>query len=192
MELDGSARPADVFTATAVWRVMARVLQLSEVALRPAARPGFHPGRCAEVLVGDVVVGAVGEIHPNTAAAYDLDGRVAAGELDLVPLVAAAPMPLLVTPSTFPPVEFDLAFLVDAEVSAARLADVTGAAGGEVVVSVRVFDEYTGRDDGRKSLAVRYELRALDRTLTSEEVAPIRRSMVEAAVALGAELRGEL
>jgi phenylalanyl-tRNA synthetase beta chain len=192
VELDGSARAADVFTATAVCRVMARSLQRSDVTLRPAARPGFHPGRCAEVLLGGVVVGVVGEIHPSTAAVYDLGGRVAAGELDLVPLVAASPRPLLVTPSIFPPVEYDLAFLVAGEVSAARLVDVTMAAGGEVVVSARVFDEYTGRDDGRKSLAVRYELRALDRTLTSEEVAPIRRSMVEAAAAIGAELRGEL
>jgi phenylalanyl-tRNA synthetase beta chain len=192
VELDGSARSADVFTATALWKVIARSLQLSGTTLRPAARPGFHPGRCAEVLLGDAVVGVVGEIHPNTAAAYDLEGRVAAGELDLAPLVAASPTPLLVTPSTFPPVEFDLAFLVAIEVPAARLVDVTRSAGGEVVVAARVFDEYTGRDDGRKSLAVRYELRASDRTLTSEEVAPIRRSMVEAAVAIGAELRGEL
>jgi phenylalanyl-tRNA synthetase beta chain len=130
-------------------------------------------------------------VHPSTAEAYDLTGRVAAAELDLAPLVAAAPHPLLSTPSTFPPVEFDLAFLVDSTFAAAELLDATVAAGSGIVTAARVFDEYTSAGEGRKSLAIRYELRAPDRTLTNEEVAPIRRAMAEAAREIGAELRGE-
>jgi phenylalanyl-tRNA synthetase beta chain len=191
-ELDGTARPADVYTATALWNLMATRLQIADAVLRPGAHPGFHPGRCAEVVLGDRVIGVVGEIHPKTASAYELEGRVAAGELDLGPISAAAPTPLLATPSTFPPVEFDLAFLVDSGVKASDLLSATRRAGGAMVVSGRVFDEYTGREDGRKSLAIRYEVRAPDRTLTIEDVTPIRRAMVEVAVAEGAELRGEV
>lgn len=190
-ELSGAGRPADVFVASAVWRLISRRLALTDWELRPGESPGFHPGRCAEVVLRGRVVGTVGELHPTTIAAYGIEGRVAAGELDLAPLVAPVPPPQLDSPSPFPHVEFDLAFLVLPSTAAAELVSVTSVAGGELVESARVFDEYVGKDGGRRSLAVRYVLRAPDRTLTNEEVAPIRRSMVEAAESLGAELRGE-
>jgi phenylalanyl-tRNA synthetase beta chain len=58
------------------------------------------------------------------------------------------------------------------------------------VESARVFDEYTALGGGRKSLAVRYVLRASDRTLTNEEAADVREGMITAAAVMGAELRG--
>lgn len=191
VDIAGRGRPADAYTATALWRLVAEHLGLERHELRRSSRPGFHPGRCAEVLLDGTVVGAVGEIHPDTVGAYDLAGRIAAGEFDLAPLVAPAPHPLLVTPSTFPPIEFDLAFLVGSDQPAAALVRSTVEAAGGLVASARVFDEYTGAEAGRKSLAIRYVLRAPDRTLTNEEVTPIRRAMVDAAAELGAELRGE-
>jgi phenylalanyl-tRNA synthetase beta chain len=189
-DMDGDARPADVFTGTALWRIMAERLHIGDARLTAASPPGFHPGRCAEVEVAGRSVGYVGEIHPTTAAAYQIEGRVVAAELDLAPLVGAVEPPLLVVPSTFPPVEFDLAFLVDRSLPAADLLEATVAAGAPYVAGVEVFDEYLERHDGRKSIALRYEVRAADRTLTNEDVAPLRKHMAEAAVALGAELRG--
>ncbi len=71
---------------------------------------------------------------------------------------------------------------------------VTVAAAGGLVESAVVFDEFAGEGigAGKKSVAIRYVLRASDRTLTNEEVAPIRREMSEAATDLGAELRGQI
>lgn len=46
---------------------------------------------------------------------------------------------------------------------------------------------------GKKSIAIRFTLRATDRTLTDQEVAPIRKQIAEAvADSVGGELRGEL
>jgi phenylalanyl-tRNA synthetase beta chain len=190
--LDGASRPVDLYTGTAVWRVVAARLGLSSWGLRPGDSPGFHPGRCAWVEWGGRRLGTVGELHPKAAGAFELPGRVVIAEFDLAPLVARVDPALLRTPSTFPPLEFDLAFLVDRSVAAARLLEVTSAAGGDLVAAARVFDEYSGRSDGRKSIAIRYEVRAADRTLTNEEVAPIQRAMVQAAAGVGAELRGHL
>ena len=187
--LDGPVRQTDVYTATAIWRLLERTLGI-HADLRSASVPGLHPGRGAEVLMSDTVVGVVGELHPSTAAHYDLPGRVAVGELDLGPLVAPSVVPSLKTPSTYPPVEFDLAFACDGSTAAADLLASTTAAGGSLVESSRVFDEYTGMGGGRKSIAIRFVLRAPDRTLTNEEAAPIRETMIEAARRLGAELRG--
>ncbi len=190
LELGGSGRPTDAYTATAITRLIAAGLDL-EIVLRGTTYPGFHPGRCAEVVLGGSVVGHVGEIHPSVARHYDLGGRVVAGELDLPALVGPTPRPQLVTPSVFPRSEFDLAFVIDRDVPSADLVATTVAAAGELVESAEVFDEYRGLEDGRKSLAIHYVLRAPDHTLSGEEVTPVRTAMIEAAAASGATLRGQ-
>ncbi|MEX2279722.1 MAG: phenylalanine--tRNA ligase subunit beta [Acidimicrobiia bacterium] len=188
-ELDSPGRPTDVYTATAIWRTLGRALELP-FELRVASPPGLHPGRAAEVIVDGNPVGLVGELHPSAASHYELPGRVAVGELDLAPLVAPRPPHPLATPSTFPPTEFDLAFACSLELAAGELVAATSKAAGALVESARVFDEYTGLGEDKKSLAIRFVLRAPDRTLTNEEVAPVRQAMVAAAAGLGAELRG--
>jgi phenylalanyl-tRNA synthetase beta chain len=98
-------------------------------------------------------------------------------------------------PSSYPPAIFDLAFEVDEAVSAADLLGAVDTAAGDVLERRDVFDVFTGDPipPGRKSLALRLTLRAPDRTLTDEEVAPIRRDIVERVTAVtGASLRGEV
>ena len=65
------------------------------------------------------------------------------------------------------------------EVSAAQVRDAVLAGGGELLRSAEVFDLYAGEQlgEGRKSLALRLEFRAADRTLTDEEVAALRDSI---------------
>jgi phenylalanyl-tRNA synthetase beta chain len=65
------------------------------------------------------------------------------------------------------------------------------AAGGELLAGVRVFDLYRGEQvgEGRKSLALALAFRAGDRTLTDEDVAPLRDRIV---AALRDDLGGEL
>lgn len=187
--IESSGRPVDVYTATAIWRSLARALGV-DIELRADAPPGLHPGRAATVVVAGEPIGSVGELHPAAAEHYELGGRVAVGEIDLAPILRGRPAPALMTPSTFPPVEFDLAFACERTLEAAALVAVTREAGHDLVASAQVFDEYVGLADGRKSLAVRYVLRAPDHTLTNEEVAPVRQAMIDAASDMGAELRG--
>ncbi len=189
--LEGSARLADVHVATAIWKLLGDGLGL-EHELKAASHPGFHPGRTADVFVDGVRIGHVGEIHPLTAAAYDLEGRVAAGEIDLAPIIAPVPDWQLTEPSPYPPVEFDLAFEVDEALPAADLLRATSAPHADLLESARVFDEFRGPSlpPGRKSLAVRYVFRAPDHTLTTEETAALRRDLIAAAQSLGAILRG--
>ena len=78
-------------------------------------------------------------------------------------------------------------------VEAAQVRALVAEAGGELLRSIAVFDLYRGEQvgEGRKSLALRLEFRAADRTLTDEEVAAVR-ERIEAALAerLGGSLRG--
>ena len=66
-------------------------------------------------------------------------------------------------------------------------------AGGKLLRGVRVFDVYRGAQvgEGRKSLALALTFRAPDRTLTDDDVAPVREKIVAALAAeVGGELRG--
>jgi len=50
--------------------------------LRPEDLPGFIPGRSAKLVLGERVVGLIGEIHPSVLEAFGLEQPVALFELD--------------------------------------------------------------------------------------------------------------
>ena len=85
--------------------------------------------------------------------------------------------------TTYPAVHQDLAIVVGEDVPAARVREAVLAGGGELLRSATVFDLYRGEQvgAGRKSLALRLEFRAGDRTLTDAEVAE-RREAIKAAL----------
>ncbi len=177
--------------AVAIAHQVAAAMHLS-LTPEPAERAPWHPGRCAALRLDGELIGHAGEVHPRVVRAYGLTGPVAAAELDLDALIAAAPE-LGPRPrfSTFPVAKEDLALVVDDAVPAAV---VHGALAGAspLIESVRLFDVYTGDQvpAGRKSLAFALRLRAPDRTLTDEDIQGIRDAAVAAAAtAAGAALR---
>ncbi len=162
---------------------------------RPAAGelPFLHPGRSAWVVgAGGERLGWVGEVHPETAAAYGVVGAAAAAEVDLGPGAAGRPEGARFAPwLRSPAVRRDLAMALPEAVPAGAVAEVMRAAGGELLRDVRLFDVYTGEGigPGRRSLAYTLVYQA-DRTLTDSEVDVahdgVRRALVER---LGAQLR---
>jgi phenylalanyl-tRNA synthetase beta chain len=126
------------------------------------------------------------------AASLDIEGRVAAAELELEPLRAAASRAFrLVEVPRFPPVRRDLAFVVDDEVPAGAVQAALEGAGGELLDRSVLFDVFRGGaiPEGRKSLAFALEFRAPDRTLTDAEVEPVVATIVDR---LRAELHADL
>jgi phenylalanyl-tRNA synthetase beta chain len=186
-------RVADVYTATATWRALVDSLGLTNADLRQGTPDGYHPGRAAEVFVDGAIVGALGELHPSVVRSFGLEGRVAAGEIALEPLVAPRGWWAFREPSTYPPVVFDLAFDLAAAVPAQALVEAISANAGDWLESAQVFDEFSGSqmEPGRKSVAVQLWFRAPDHTLTNEEVAP-KRNLIISRVEdlLDARLRG--
>ncbi|MBB2936361.1 phenylalanyl-tRNA synthetase beta chain [Amycolatopsis bartoniae] len=163
-----------------------------ELRVRAADLAPWHPGRCAQLRVGDWPVGHAGELHPKVVEALGLPKRTVAMELDLdaIPLPESRPAPAV---SPYPPVLLDIALVVDAKVPAADLAEAVTAGGGELLEDVTLFDAYTGDQvgEGKRSLAYKLRFRAPDRTLTVEEATKARDAAVaEAASRFGAVLRG--
>jgi phenylalanyl-tRNA synthetase beta chain len=171
--------------ALAVARAAGAALTIKNGALTP-----WHPGRCAELWLGERLVGHAGELHPRVVAALDLPVRTVAFEIDLDALGDPQPVPAP-TISSFPPALQDVALVVDSRVSAADLTAALMAGGAPLLESAVLFDVYQGEQvgAGRKSLAFTLTFRAQDRTLTAAEAANARAGAVAAAAGLGAELR---
>ncbi|MDP9346161.1 MAG: phenylalanine--tRNA ligase subunit beta [Actinomycetota bacterium] len=161
--------------------------------VEPAAEPFLHPGRSARVLAGGEEVGWIGELHPLVARAWDLDAA-ALFEVDLDRVLTHAdPVPQYRDLTSFPALRIDLSVTLPDDVPAARVVHAVREAGGRLLADARVFDLYRGAQvgEGRKSLALALTFRADDRTLSDEDVAPLRdRIVAELAARYGGELRG--
>jgi phenylalanyl-tRNA synthetase beta chain len=159
--------------------------------------PFLHPGRSAEVLVRapsaeSLRLGFLGEVHPRVAESWDL-GRTTTFAIDLGILAVVAPEVVSFTAfGPFPALRQDLAVTLPVEVSARELLHLVREVGGEMLDKAEIFDVYTGAQvgEGRRSLALTMSFRALERTLTDEDVAPVRERIIAALGELGGELRG--
>jgi phenylalanyl-tRNA synthetase beta chain len=181
------AEAADAFEAV---RIIARACGI-DVRLRAAQYLPWHPGRCAEVLVGDVAVGHAGQLHPAVIERSGLPKGTCALELNLdaIPIPLTLPAPRV---SPFPAVFQDLSLVVPAQVPAQAVADAVREGAGELLEDLQLFDVFTGPQIGedRKSLTFALRFRAPDRTLTEDDATAARDAAVRrAAEAVGAELR---
>lgn len=177
----GPGRPVEAADTFEAVRVIGRAAGV-EFTLRAAQHLPWHPGRCAEVLIGDIVVGHAGQLHPAVVERSGLPKGACAVEIDLdaVPITERLPAPGV---SPFPAVFQDIALIVDADIAAQSVVDAVRAGAGALLEDVRIFDVYTGPQigDGRKSLALALRFRAADRTLTEDEASAARDAAVRAA-----------
>jgi phenylalanyl-tRNA synthetase beta chain len=160
-----------------------------------ASTNGYHPGQCARLVVDGVGVGQLGRLHPTAAERCDLGERnvfVAELELDTIATHAHGQGQIHALPR-FPAVARDLALVVDGGVGHDALAAELRVAGGDLLADLTLFDVYRGAPlpDGKVSLAFALEFRALDRTLTDDEVDERVAAMTAAVHArFGAVVRG--
>ncbi len=178
---------ADAFEAV---RIVARASGV-DVTLRATQYLPWHPGRCAEVLVGQTPVGHAGQLHPAVIERSGLPNGTCAIELNLdaIPIVEAFPAPRV---SPFPAVFQDVSLVVPANVPAQAVADAVREGAGELLEAMELFDVFTGPQIGedRKSLTFALRFRAPDRTLTEDDASAARDAAVQrAAEAVGAVLR---
>lgn len=177
--------PADMdfYDLKGVVEGMMQGLHIDQVRFRPGQHPSFHPGKTAEILIRDAVVGVMGELHPLVKANYEMGEAPAyAAEFELDPLLEAGRILFDVEAvPTYPPVLEDLAVVVEEDVTAAEVEDVIRKGGGDYLARVQMFDIYRGKQmgEGKKSLAFNLTYIAPDRTLTDKEVQKLRSKIVD-------------
>ena len=133
--------------------------------------PALHPGRAAKVILDDVEIGCIGELHPEWVQKYDLPQAPVVFEVDFA-AVTAANVPAYVEVSKFPPVIRDLAIVVDQNLALQTLLDGLKGKLPALVQDVQLFDVYAGKGvpENKKSLAFRIVMQDTQRTLQDTEV----------------------
>jgi len=194
--LDQKAAPFDFFDMKGVMERLAGAMHLPNVSVRGTKEvPFLHPGRAAELLVGDKSVGSFGELHPKAAMAFGLAERaVLVADLDLEVLLAAATDRFAYTPvPQHQSALRDVAVVVDESLSNEAVVREIRSAGAELLAEVRLFDVYRGESIpmGKKSLAYALTYQA-DRTLKDTEIDKAHKKVEDRLVhVLNASIRGK-
>jgi phenylalanyl-tRNA synthetase beta chain len=150
------------------------------------AAPELHPKRRARVFLGSAAIGVLGELHPDTVAALELEGRPVWAMIDVADLaaaIAAAGVPAISALPRFPSATRDLAVVVGEAVPAGDVGDALRAAAGHTCEAVALFDLYRGDPvpAGYKSLAFHLVYRDPEATLTDKVVDELHAKVVRAA-----------
>ncbi len=168
-------------------------LMLNDYKLVHHAVPYLHPGKSCAVEVDGKIIGWFGELHPLAQEAFGLPQEAYILEMEVEPLVAAAiAVPKYKHLAKYPSMSRDIAVVVPLEVTNAELEAVIREHAGELLIGVKVFDIYTGKQvaEGCKSMAFNLTYQAADRTLTDAEVdASMKTVIAKVAEEYKAELR---
>ncbi|MGV8876204.1 MAG: phenylalanine--tRNA ligase subunit beta [Rhodoglobus sp.] len=193
-----SRQPGQLPVARGLADALAVVQQLSDtmlvdITIETGSHQAMHPGRTAQLRLGDRVVGFAGELLPALALELDLPRVVAVLELDMSELIAASAEQIAATAiGSFPAATQDVSLVVAEDVQAGELLATIRDGAGDLMESVRLVDDYRGAGiaPGSKSLTFALRFRAVDRTLTQAEATAAKNAAVQiAGQRLGAELR---
>ena len=185
-------RPTDFFDIKGLVEGMLEACGVVDWTLQKTDVPTFHPGRNAEVLMGDKRIGVFGEAHPEVLENYDLPYKAYLFEFDLEGLADTATFAKRFEPiSIYPKVARDLAIVVDKEILSDMPTELIYTTGGDSVDSVRLFDVYEGEQvpEGKKSLAYTITYHSATATLTDKAVNALHDKVVKR---LNQELSAEL
>ncbi len=185
----GREQPMTWFEAKGVLESVFQRLGI-QVEFQPDRRnASLHPGRTASLWVNGDRLGTFGQLHPQLRQERGLPDEVYVFELELEVLLDRLDQDELITPvfqpySSYPASDRDIAFFAPVQVSVMELERTIQKAGGKLLDSIALFDEYRGKNvpDGKRSLAFRLVYRAGDRTLTDEDVEPVHRKVRDALV----------
>jgi phenylalanyl-tRNA synthetase beta chain len=152
--------------------------------------PALHPGRCAQLYLGDKCVGWLGELHPQWQQQYDLPLAPIWFQVELDALLQSS-TPRMQEVAKFLPVRRDLAVLVDDAVTVQTLLDAMQKLRVPYVSEIDLFDVYRGKgvEESKKSLAFRVLLQDTEKTLTESAIDASMQLLIEILQKNGARLR---
>ena len=157
-----------------------------------AGRTYLHPGRQANVVYKNTVVGYLGEIHPVVANNYNIKDRVYVAVLDMPYIVDWATFDRKYEGiARFPAAARDISMVVPKEILAGDIEHVFETKGGKILESYELFDIYEGIQikAGYKSMAYSLTFRAKDRNLEENDIASAMNKILKALEGMGIELR---
>lgn len=157
-----------------------------------AGKPYLHPGRQANIIYDGVVVGYLGEVHPDVADTYGIGEKAYIAVIDMPEIVARATFDRKYEGiAKFPAVTRDISMVVPKSVMVGQIEDVIEKKGGAYLESYALFDLYEGAQikAGFKSVAYSIVFRAKDKTLEEADITKAMEKILKALEDMGIELR---
>ena len=157
-----------------------------------AGKPYLHPGRQANIIYDGIVIGYLGELHPDVADTYGIGERTYIAVLDMPVIVEKATFDRKYTGiARYPAVTRDISMVMPKEILVGQIEEVIEKKGGAYLESYELFDLYEGAQikAGYKSVAYSIVFRAKDKTLEDAEVSQAMNKILKGLEAVGVELR---
>jgi phenylalanyl-tRNA synthetase beta chain len=189
-------KDVDFFTLKGTIVELLKVMGIENIVFRAESEYGvYHPSRCARISIPVpklheeddqlyIELGIMGEIHPDVAEKYNMDGvRVYCCELLFDNIVNHADRTIVYSPlPKYPSTSRDIALIVDEDTEVGSIEDIIKKHGDNILESVKLFDVYRGKqvEEGKKSVAFALTYRDKDKTLTDEEVAKVHGNVLDA------------
>jgi phenylalanyl-tRNA synthetase beta chain len=189
-----AGRAADFFDLKGALEAAADAMRVGELGFAPAAVRHLREGQSARVKLGGREVGHAGRLSEELAARYKFRQPVYVAEVSLTALLATGERPARYAPlPRFPGVARDVSLVAERRVAFGEMRRAVLALGIEECRGVALVDVYEGANlpEGKRSLTLRVEYRADDRTLRDEEADAMHARVVAALEGeFGAQLRG--
>ena len=182
----------DFFAAKGYLEVVFERLGLEEkVTYKKSTLEGMHPGRFAEVYLGEKRIGFIGEVHPQVADKLGLNTTYVF-EINLDEVISESKVkPKYEEVTKYPEITRDIAMLVDVKDEYQNIYNVIESVNSKLITNVELFDLYAGAEllAGKKSLALTITYSDKQKTLTDEEVTAVYEKVLAALTAYGAIIR---
>lgn len=152
----------------------------------------LHPGRQANILYGETVLGYLGEVHPSVADSYGIGEKAYIAVLDMPEVTKLATFDRkYLGIARYPAVTRDISMVVPKNVLAGDIENVILQRGGKILEECSLFDIYEGAQikDGFKSMAYSIVFRAKDRTLEENDITAAMKKIWNGLESLGIEIR---
>ena len=157
-----------------------------------AGKPFLHPGRQANIIYDNTVIGYIGEVHPEVLDNYHIGEKAYIAVLDMPEIVSRANFDTKYTGiAKYPAVSRDISMVMKKEILVGEIEEIIRKNGGNLLESYKLFDIYEGSQikEGYKSVAYSISFRAKDRTLEEKDVSTIMTKILNDLQKLGIDLR---
>lgn len=157
-----------------------------------AGKTFLHPGRQAQIIYEDTVVGYFGEVHPLVQEAYGIAERTYVANIDLSVICKKANFAVKYEGiAKFPSVVRDISLVMDKSLTAGEIEKIIRSESGAILESLELFDIYEGERIGadKKSIAYSITFRNKEKTLEESEISAVMDKILKGLQTIGAVLR---
>jgi phenylalanyl-tRNA synthetase beta chain len=169
----GASRELDFYDLKGALESALAALNVAAPEFAPTSARHLREGQAAQILLAGQAAGTLGRLADDVAAAYKFKQPIYVAEVDFTALLAAVETGVRYTPlARFPSVMRDASLVADRRVTFAEMRRAVVELNLEQVRRVTLVYVYEGErvPEGRRSVTLRIEYRADDRTLRDEDV----------------------